>query len=228
MKKKIILCCMAVISLLSLPKEIFSQNVGIGTTTPLARLHVTDSSVLFSAVNNVPVTAVNPPLEGPGRRMMWYPDKAAFRVGYVTNNEWDKNNIGTYSFASGWRSIASGVGSVALGYGASASGDYSIALGNSRAAGIYSAAPGGNGYAAGDYSFASGYLTTASGYNSTAMGYLTSASGNLSTALGGVFGCKWLQFYGNGIYYYSQWKLFNHNRQLCFHHWFQRRICFRR
>ena len=34
-----------------------AQNVGIGTATPLARLHVTDSSVLFSAAGDIPATA---------------------------------------------------------------------------------------------------------------------------------------------------------------------------
>ena len=29
--------------------------------------------------------------------MMWYPDKAAFRVGRVTNDNWDTDSIGDYS-----------------------------------------------------------------------------------------------------------------------------------
>lgn len=57
-----------------------NAQVGIGTTTPLARLHVTDSSVLFSVAGDIPTTPGNPPICGPGRRMMWYPDKSAFRV----------------------------------------------------------------------------------------------------------------------------------------------------
>src|SRR6266404_369571 len=58
-------------------------NVGIGTSNPAARLHVADSSVLFSATGIVPGTPGNPPISGAGRRMMWYAGKAAFRVGYV-------------------------------------------------------------------------------------------------------------------------------------------------
>ena len=62
---------------------IAEAQVGIGTTTPLARLHVTDSSVLFSAAGDTLTTPGNTSLSGEGRRMMWYADKAAFRVGYL-------------------------------------------------------------------------------------------------------------------------------------------------
>ena len=44
MKKKLLLC-----TYLTATFFVNAQNVGIGTITPLARLHVTDSSVLFSA-----------------------------------------------------------------------------------------------------------------------------------------------------------------------------------
>ena len=68
---------------------VFSQNVGIGTTTPSARLHVADSSVVFSAVGDLSNIPGNPPIQGAGRRMMWYADKAAFRVGYTLGNSCD-------------------------------------------------------------------------------------------------------------------------------------------
>jgi hypothetical protein len=73
------------------------QYVGIGTTSPLARLHVIDSSVLFSAAGDIPATIQNTPISKNGRRMMWYADKAAFRVGYTVYDEWDSVNIGKYS-----------------------------------------------------------------------------------------------------------------------------------
>ena len=111
-----------------------SQNVGIGTTTPKARLHVTDSSVLFSATADIPGIPGLPSLQGPGRRMMWYPGKAAFRVGYVNGMQWDQNNIGTYSFASGFSTIASGGYSTALGFFSNASGVASMAIGNQTTA----------------------------------------------------------------------------------------------
>jgi hypothetical protein len=61
----------------------YSQNIGIGTTNPKARLHVMDSSVVFSGNQILPIDPGNPPITGPGRRMMWYADRAAFRVGLL-------------------------------------------------------------------------------------------------------------------------------------------------
>ncbi|MEO5890960.1 MAG: hypothetical protein ABIQ31_11940 [Ferruginibacter sp.] len=105
------------------------QNVGIGTTTPLARLHVKDSSVLFSATGDIPVSPGQPSMQGQGRRMMWYADKAAFRAGYVDGSHWDNDSIGNYSFASGFNITAKGKNSTAMGFNTSALGDFSIALG---------------------------------------------------------------------------------------------------
>ena len=114
MKKLILLC--AIIS----SHTLMAQNVGIGTTTPVARLHVTDSSVLFSAAGNLPAITGNPPISNLGRRMMWYADKAAFRAGYVDGTQWDKDSIGNYSFASGNNSKAKGIYSTALGWSSNA------------------------------------------------------------------------------------------------------------
>ena len=75
--------------------SLVAQNVGIGTVTPNARLHVADSAVLFSGPLVVPGSTIyDPPASGKGARMMWYPQKAAFRAGAVFDTEWDKNNIG--------------------------------------------------------------------------------------------------------------------------------------
>ncbi len=159
-----------------------AQNVGIGTTNPLARLHVTDSSVVFTALDHVPEIPGNPPVSGPGRRMMWYADKAAFRAGCAFGTEWDKENIGNYSFATGFLSKATGLGSAAFGSSTEAHGDYSIAMGYfNRTYGETSIAMGSN--------------NIASGYTSTAMGFLTRASGELSTAMGqGVTACSAVSF----------------------------------
>lgn len=161
------------IFILGIPKDLLSQNVGIGTATPLARLHVTDSSVLFSSPGDIPATPGNTALSGNGRRMMWYPDKAAFRVGYVGSSEWDINNIGNYSFASGNRTIASGLYSTALGQSTTASGDYSTTL-------------GGN--------------TTANNFYATAMGYFSLASGSASTATGFSTTAKAVGSFTTGIF----------------------------
>ncbi|MEP6677128.1 MAG: tail fiber domain-containing protein [Ferruginibacter sp.] len=191
-------CLLLSISILALPKESYAQNVGIGTTTPKARLQVADSAVLFNAVNDIPATAGNPPQQGVGRRMMWYPDKAAFRVGYAVGTEWNKTNIGNYSFASGSQTLASGTSSTAMGTIITASGDYSTGMGyyitasgiGSVAMGYQASATGSYATAlglqasAGDYSTAIGPLTIASGNGSTALGYQTTASGSYATAFG--------------------------------------------
>lgn len=183
-----------------------AQYVGIGTTAPLARLHVADSSVLFSAAGIVSGTPGPPPMQGGGRRMMWYADKAAFRAGYINGNQWDKDNIGDWSVATGRLTIASGEASTAIGASTTASGltstamgrlttasgDYSTSMGKyTNATGYASIAIGDSTLASGTMSFASGFRTTASGFYSTALGETTTATGNYSTALGrntGAFG----------------------------------------
>jgi len=164
---------------------LIAQNVGIGTSTPQARLHVTDSSVVFSAVGDLNNTPGNPPIQGAGRRMMWYADKAAFRTGYTSGNNWNKVNTGSFSFASGFNPTAIGDYSTAMGYYTSANGGAATAMGYETAAsGLYSTAMGFNTIASGSASTAIGYETTASGYASTAMGHNTTASGSLSIATG--------------------------------------------
>lgn len=44
--------------------------VGIGTNTPLARLHVADSSVVFTGPPLLGINPKNPPISGAGVRMM--------------------------------------------------------------------------------------------------------------------------------------------------------------
>ena len=146
-------------------------NVGIGTTTPLAALHVLDSSVLFSASGIVASPIPNIPISGSGRRMLWYPGKSAFRAGYVNGTQWDVANVGLYSSALGQNTTASGNSSTALGFGSTASGDFSTSLGaNSVASGSNALAVGQGTVASGNYSTAVGYQATASGPNSIAMG----------------------------------------------------------
>ncbi|MCU0374435.1 MAG: tail fiber domain-containing protein [Chitinophagaceae bacterium] len=105
-------------------------NTGIGTNNPLARLHVADSSVLFSGLNTNSLSpAIPPPIEGPGIRLLWYPQKAAFRAGFAGFNTWDRDNIGTHSFAGGQGTLARGRSSTAFGLGTEATGDFSTATG---------------------------------------------------------------------------------------------------
>ncbi|MFO7614611.1 MAG: tail fiber domain-containing protein [Bacteroidales bacterium] len=153
-------------------------NVGIGTETPSALLHTYgigtgEGNVLFQG--QFKTTPGDPPITGSGTRMMWYPDKAAFRAGALPGGgggfNWDKENIGNYS--------------VALGYGTMAKGNYTFTVGNSSTAlGSVSVAMGYGAYASGDYSLATGWSTTASGDYSTAMGDRTTAPSAYETVIG--------------------------------------------
>ncbi|MDD3875744.1 MAG: tail fiber domain-containing protein [Bacteroidales bacterium] len=164
-------------------------KTGIGTFAPMALLHVNDSAtgggnVLFTG-NFKSSSPGSPPISGTGTRMMWYPDKAAFRAGYVPTTNWDKDSIGDYSFATGYNTKAIGFYATAMGAGTKATNYYAFAIGVSTTASASSStAMGNNTIASGSMSFANGNVTVASGTSSTAMGESTLASGDVSTAMG--------------------------------------------
>lgn len=199
-------------SLFLIPFFLFSQNVGIGTTTPIARLHVADSAVVFTNNTSFFGSFTPPPIQGKGIRMMWYPQKGAFRVGAVDDGpligdipgsypttDWNKDSIGIFSFATGYNtrakgitSFASGLFNVAGGYASTAmgllntaSGDGSTAIGEENlASGILSTAIGTQDTASGYLSLAMGQEAVASNNNSIAIGYKVKANGSHSTAIG--------------------------------------------
>ena len=175
-----------IIGCLILVKTIFGQGrIGINTTTPAAILHVKDSNVVFSAANDIPGAIGNPPITGAGIRMMWYPDKAAFRVGHVYGNNWDKDSIGNYSFASGNETKATGYASVAMGGYSNAMANNALAMGSGAiASGLGSIAIGTGVTAQADQSTAMGIVSKASGYRSVAIGSFATAFGDFSVALG--------------------------------------------
>jgi len=131
-----------------------------------------------------------------GNRMMWYPQKSAFRVGYLDG---DDASIGNYSFATGNETVSSGNNSAAFGYKTQATESNAFAIGSQTLANqVYSFASGDQtkatatastamGYkseASGVFSLATGSETLASGSSSTSMGYRTVASGVNSLAIG--------------------------------------------
>lgn len=146
-----------------------AQNIGIGTTEPKARLHVADSSVVFTAEGDeIPVILSVPPVQTSGRRMMWYADKAAFRVGAVNNNYWNRDNIGNYSFAGGRNSMSKGQYSFTYGYNTMAIGDHSISMGNAS-------------YTTGLHAIALGSTNVVYGNNAVSIG-----KGNTTNEQGGI------------------------------------------
>jgi len=125
------------------------------------------------------------PAEGAGTRMMWYPGKAAFRAGVANGTSWDNANVGDYSAAMGFGTIASGGGSTAMGFVTTASGNYSTAMGfGTTASGAQSTAMGQTTIASGMFSTAMGRTADASGDYSTAMGFFTTAQSYGSLVLG--------------------------------------------
>jgi hypothetical protein len=124
------------------------------------------------------------PKSATGAQLMWYPRKAAFRVGSATT-QWQDANIGNYSIGIGANTTASNDYSTAIGRETFATGATSIAIGyRDTASGQYAIALGGFTSAGGGTAIAMGSYTTASGANSTAMGYNTVAGGQYSTAIG--------------------------------------------
>jgi trimeric autotransporter adhesin len=99
------------------------------------------------------------PFTGAGERMMWHPYKAAFRAGSIgsAGTEWDDPNVGFYTWAGGYNTIALGLSSFAMGYQSTALGSYSTAL---------------------------GYTSNADGTGAVAIGYRTTADADYSVAIG--------------------------------------------
>jgi hypothetical protein len=129
------------------------------------------------------------PTSGAGTRMMWYPEKAAFRAGRVGLNkdgtQWDAAKVGDYSVAFGLDTKASGFAATAMGEETTASGPQATAMGTATtASGTDATAMGQETTASGLFATSMGLLTTASGRQATAMGQETTASGISATAMG--------------------------------------------
>jgi hypothetical protein len=107
------------------------------------------------------------PFTGAGERLMWHPNKGAFRAGSIgsAGTQWDESNIGYYTWAGGYNTIALGLASFAMGYQSTALGSYSNALG-------YTANADGTG------AVAIGYRTTADADYSVAIGQRASTNGH--------------------------------------------------
>lgn len=171
--------------LLILGVNSFSQNVGIGTNVPKARLHVADSSVVFTAGDPYASVTGAPPVSGAGTRMLWYSGKAAFRAGFVNGTQWDKDSIGYFSIAAGYGTRASSINTTAFGFLTNASAEHSTALGyNTRSSGMSSLATGSYSEANGNSSATFGNNTFASGFTSAAFGFSTTARADQSASFG--------------------------------------------
>ncbi|MDX1410042.1 MAG: hypothetical protein R3330_17955, partial [Saprospiraceae bacterium] len=157
------------------------------TPTGVVRLMLSRSGNLVAQGSLNEVDPPPPHVTGAGTRMMWYPEKAAFRAGNLhptRSTYWDKDSIGYYSFALGQDVRATGENAIAFGKLANAAGKEAIAIGNSDAIGNFSIALGANNTSTGIGALATGNSTLASGTRASAFGQHTVASGHFSAALG--------------------------------------------
>ncbi len=158
--------------LLSLPYSLYANEAGaLRTNFPI----VQKDQMQLSA---------NIPTIGNGARMIWHPQKAAFRVG-LTNGTWEDNNIGIGSFAAGWDAEATEFNSVAIGNSSVSSGHSSFSLGYmNKSMDINSFSIGNKCYAYNHHSFAIGNWAAAMGDYSISLGYHTVANAQHSLAVG--------------------------------------------
>jgi hypothetical protein len=152
--------------------------------SPMGNRFVVDSGGGLLALGHLGYGII--PASGSGERMMWHPNKAAFRAGGVDQSgHWDDASVGYYSWAGGVNTRASGGGAFAFGGGATASGQYAIAIGNGVvASGNTSVALGGGAKCGGTRCFALGLYANASGADAIAIGARTTADADNSLALG--------------------------------------------
>lgn len=175
------------------------SSVLTAASSPYSLVHNGSQTAFLSEGSYVGGSATQIPAEGAGTRMMWYPEKAAFRVGRVTGDQWDESNVGAFSTATGLDNIASAWNSTANGHLNIASDNYAVAVGKENVAsgwnstargwlnvssGTYALATGKENIASEGYAIASGQENIASAWNATARGYLNEASGNYAVASG--------------------------------------------
>lgn len=162
------------------------NKVGIGTATPLAKLHLEKDGSILAVGDAADTDAV--PASGAGTRLMWMPSIGALRAGYLDSNGaayWDSGQIGAYSLALGFNTQAYATSSVALGSQNRALGQRSlVAGGDSNAAdttaldGVILGGSGNTVKASGGAVIAADNVTlNSSATNTVVLGYPLSTSG---------------------------------------------------
>ena len=112
-------------------------------------------------------------------------DKGAFRAGRITNNNWQPADIGQFSLATGWNTLASGYASEAGGQSSQATGDYAKAFGlSSIASGSYALSVGNANTASGESAVSMGESNLATKLGAISMGSQNSALGLFSASIG--------------------------------------------
>ncbi len=146
-------------------------RVGINQREPAALFQVQNGSVMFQ--NNIGNTDGSTPASGAGVRLMWIPNKKAFRAGEALLTEWDNTAIGQYSWAGGKEVLAYGEYSFSFGEDIENYGSYSAAFGVAHTIN-----------AAGDWSFAAGEEHTINKERSAAFGIFNTVDAKQSFVAG--------------------------------------------
>ena len=147
------------LALLMVAAPVAVPNAARAQATPAATIENADGDVVLESYDDGALLAPRTkqggaiPAEGGGTRMMWYPDKAAFRAGFVEGDEWNDSNIGPWSVAFGVNTTASGFQSTAMGRNTTASSERSTAMGFQTTA-------------SGDESMAAGWRAAAESFGS--------------------------------------------------------------
>lgn len=148
------------------------------TANNIVYYNKTDADLVFGD-NNTTWTS------GTESKLFLDKSKGALRAGAVTNTNWDDSEVGFYSTALGYNTIAKGGTSTAIGNLTTANGANSTSMGYQTIAdGLNSFAVGEKDTASGISSVAMGSASHASGYVSTAIGELNSSTNDYSVALG--------------------------------------------
>ncbi len=162
-------------------------NVGVNNEGPTARFQVTDGSVLFDGTTGAT------PTSGAGTRLMWIPEKAAFRAGVIAatypGGGGDGANDPEPSFdkTTGWNHGHIGYNSFAFGYNSRARNEHDIAIGMnnlSHSATHGAVTIGHANRAIGEDAVAIGYTNRADGYSAHAYGFKCRALAENSLAMG--------------------------------------------
>lgn len=146
-----------------------TKGVGIGTASPLNKLHVETGYSGFMVAGSLKSDEVVNTKTG--SVMMFFPSKAAFRAGEDEVGNWAGGNLGIHSAAFGKNTQAYGGGSFAYGYNNTASGTQSFAGGHSNVAdqptsvalGQNSEAYGRSSFVMGEHLISESYLETVFG-----------------------------------------------------------------
>ncbi|RYF45794.1 MAG: hypothetical protein EOO39_50695, partial [Cytophagaceae bacterium] len=125
------------------------------------------------------------PMTGPGMRLMWWPNRGAFRAGNAIATEWDSLNIKDHTFAFGNQVTASGYGAFAMGDQVTVSSTVGVGFGSAnRVYGTAGFTVGASNVSGGFCSSTVGYMDSAMGQGTVALGYRMLAREDYSVAIG--------------------------------------------